>query len=88
MPQYSGNTTGTLIILQLVIFFSYKYSCSSSIFLYPMLVIDIVTYIQECTIDLIGKKNPSSRSILWKSKRVFFLTPQILQNDMKSGDYL
>jgi len=40
---------------------------------------------QECTIDLIGKKNPSSRSILWKSKRVFFLTPQILQNDMKSG---
>ncbi|WVZ53853.1 hypothetical protein U9M48_004741, partial [Paspalum notatum var. saurae] len=40
---------------------------------------------QEWTIDLRGDKNPSSRSIHWKSKRVFFVTPQILQNDIKSG---
>ncbi|XP_039822435.1 uncharacterized protein LOC120684617 isoform X2 [Panicum virgatum] len=40
---------------------------------------------QECAIDLIGNRNPSSRSIFWKSKRVFFVTPQILQNDIKSG---
>ncbi|RCV37375.1 hypothetical protein SETIT_8G057700v2, partial [Setaria italica] len=40
---------------------------------------------QEWTIDLRGNKNPSSRSVHWKSKRVFFVTPQILQNDIKSG---
>ncbi|KAJ1274795.1 hypothetical protein BS78_05G088100 [Paspalum vaginatum] len=40
---------------------------------------------QEWTIDLRGDRNPSSRSIQWKSKRVFFVTPQILQNDIKSG---
>ncbi|CAO2148005.1 unnamed protein product [Urochloa humidicola] len=40
---------------------------------------------QEWTIDLRGDRNPSSRSIHWKSKRVFFVTPQILQNDVKSG---
>ncbi|CAL4989159.1 unnamed protein product [Urochloa decumbens] len=40
---------------------------------------------QEWTIDLRGDRNPSRRSIHWKSKRVFFVTPQILQNDIKSG---
>ncbi|RLM58379.1 uncharacterized protein C2845_PM18G02260 [Panicum miliaceum] len=42
---------------------------------------------QECTIDLRGNRNPSSRSIFWKSKRVFFVTPQILQNDIKSAKH-
>uniref|UniRef100_J3N6H0 Fanconi anemia group M protein n=1 Tax=Oryza brachyantha TaxID=4533 RepID=J3N6H0_ORYBR len=40
---------------------------------------------QEWTIDLKGNLSPSKRSCFWKSKRVFFVTPQVLQNDIQSG---
>ncbi|KAF0902518.1 hypothetical protein E2562_017916 [Oryza meyeriana var. granulata] len=40
---------------------------------------------QEWTIDLKGNLSPSKRSYFWKSKRVFFVTPQVLQNDIQSG---
>ncbi len=43
--------------------------------------------LQEWTIDLKGNLSPSKRSCFWKSKRVFFVTPQVLQNDIQSGDY-
>lgn len=35
-----------------------------------------------------GDLSPSKRSSFWKSKRVFFVTPQILENDIQSGDFL
>ncbi|KAL5204525.1 hypothetical protein ABZP36_009396 [Zizania latifolia] len=40
---------------------------------------------QEWTVDLKGNLSPSKRSCFWKSKRVFFVTPQVLQNDIQSG---
>ncbi|KAG8091133.1 hypothetical protein GUJ93_ZPchr0011g28079 [Zizania palustris] len=40
---------------------------------------------QEWTVDLKGNLSPSKRSYFWKSKRVFFVTPQVLQNDIQSG---
>ena len=32
-----------------------------------------------------GLLAPQKRKLLWESKRVFFLTPQILQNDIGRG---
>lgn len=32
-----------------------------------------------------GNLQPSARLELWNSKRVFFLTPQVLQNDLGRG---
>lgn len=29
--------------------------------------------------------NPTERQQQWKSKRVFFLTPQVMANDLRSG---
>ncbi|CAM0874689.1 unnamed protein product [Alopecurus aequalis] len=40
---------------------------------------------QEWTIDMKGNLSPEKRSSYWKSKRVFFVTPQILENDIQSG---
>ncbi|XP_051179872.1 DEAD-box ATP-dependent RNA helicase FANCM isoform X1 [Lolium perenne] len=40
---------------------------------------------QEWTIDMKGNLSPEKRSSFWKSKRVFFVTPQILENDIHSG---
>ncbi|KAF9934538.1 3'-5' DNA helicase [Linnemannia zychae] len=40
---------------------------------------------QEATIELTGQHNPTLREQAWKEKRVFFCTPQILNNDLKSG---
>ncbi|XP_049344949.1 DEAD-box ATP-dependent RNA helicase FANCM [Solanum verrucosum] len=40
---------------------------------------------QECTIDLTGQTNPSRRASLWKERRVFFVTPQVLEKDIHSG---
>lgn len=34
------------------------------------------------TIEMTGKQSPAIRSLLWKSKRVFFVTPQVVQSDM------
>ncbi|KAK4341008.1 hypothetical protein RND71_039509 [Anisodus tanguticus] len=43
---------------------------------------------QECTIDLTGQTNPLRRASLWKERRVFFVTPQVLEKDIHSGDIL
>ena len=40
---------------------------------------------QEATVELTGQNNPALRQQVWKEKRVFFCTPQILNNDLKSG---
>ncbi|TVU26154.1 hypothetical protein EJB05_28690, partial [Eragrostis curvula] len=40
---------------------------------------------QEWTIEMKGSTSPSSRVQYWKSKRVFFVTPQVLANDIHSG---
>jgi ERCC4-related helicase len=34
-----------------------------------------------------GDLSPEKRSSYWKSKRVFFVTPQVLENDIQSGDF-
>lgn len=40
---------------------------------------------QDATVELTGQSNPALRQQVWKDKRVFFCTPQILNNDLKSG---
>ncbi|KAK3844377.1 MAG: hypothetical protein J3R72DRAFT_77715 [Linnemannia gamsii] len=40
---------------------------------------------QNATMELTGQHNPTLREQAWKEKRVFFCTPQILNNDLKSG---
>lgn len=40
---------------------------------------------QEWAIDMKGNLSPEKRTSFWKSKRVFFVTPQILENDIRSG---
>ncbi|EDV24097.1 uncharacterized protein TRIADDRAFT_26257 [Trichoplax adhaerens] len=37
---------------------------------------------RDTTIRLTGTMNPDKRRQVWQSKRVFFLTPQVLQNDL------
>ncbi|KAF5292807.1 hypothetical protein FQA39_LY13852 [Lamprigera yunnana] len=37
---------------------------------------------KEATAELTGSKTPESRKNLWNEKRVFFITPQVLQNDL------
>ncbi|CAN8285643.1 unnamed protein product [Cochlearia groenlandica] len=49
---------------------------------------NIVGIPQEWTIDLTGQTCPSERAFLWKSKRVFFVTPQVLEKDIQSGTCL
>lgn len=39
----------------------------------------------EDTVELTGNVDPESRKSLWATKRVFFCTPQILQNDLLTG---
>lgn len=34
-----------------------------------------------------GLINPAKRACFWRSKRVFFVTPQVLEKDIQSGDY-
>ncbi|WZY94193.1 hypothetical protein YC2023_066522 [Brassica napus] len=46
---------------------------------------NIVGIPQEWTIDLTGQTCPSKRASLWKTKRVFFVTPQVLEKDIQSG---
>ncbi|KAF4374764.1 hypothetical protein F8388_020285 [Cannabis sativa] len=38
----------------------------------------------EWTIDMTGQISPTNRACLWKSKRVFFVTPQVLEKDIQS----
>ncbi|KAJ4819037.1 ATP-dependent DNA helicase mph1 [Rhynchospora pubera] len=46
---------------------------------------NIVGIPQEWTIYMTGATQPAKRSEYWKSKRVFFLTPQVLQKDIENG---
>ncbi|KAI9260769.1 hypothetical protein BDA99DRAFT_483341 [Phascolomyces articulosus] len=39
---------------------------------------------QSDTVELTGQTQQERRKNLWTSKRVFFLTPQVLQNDLRS----
>ncbi|GAV57775.1 Helicase_C domain-containing protein/ResIII domain-containing protein [Cephalotus follicularis] len=49
---------------------------------------NIVGIPQEWTIDMTGQISPTKRSCLWKTKRVFFVTPQVLEKDIQSGTCL
>lgn len=40
---------------------------------------------QICIVSPSGAMAPSRREGLWKSKRVFFLTAQVLMNDLSRG---
>ncbi|KAI9091167.1 hypothetical protein DFS34DRAFT_96665 [Phlyctochytrium arcticum] len=40
---------------------------------------------QDATIELTGSTSPELRRASWANKRVFFLTPQVMQNDLRSG---
>ncbi|KAM7507593.1 hypothetical protein LguiA_018046 [Lonicera macranthoides] len=46
---------------------------------------EIVGIPQEWTIEMTGQISPLRRADLWKAKRVFFLTPQVLEKDIQSG---
>ncbi|KAH7681034.1 RNA helicase protein [Dioscorea alata] len=46
---------------------------------------NIVGIPQEWTIDMTGQMSPMKRSGFWKVKRVFFVTPQVLEKDIQSG---
>ncbi|KAK6116697.1 hypothetical protein DH2020_049579 [Rehmannia glutinosa] len=49
---------------------------------------NIVGIPQEWTIDLTGQTNPKTRAEFWKDRRVFFVTPQVLEKDIHSGSCL
>ncbi|KAG5233213.1 DEAD-box ATP-dependent RNA helicase FANCM [Salix suchowensis] len=49
---------------------------------------NIVGIPQEWTIDMTGQVCPTKRACFWKSKRVFFVTPQVLERDIQSGTCL
>ncbi|KAL4324325.1 hypothetical protein GQ457_11G011450 [Hibiscus cannabinus] len=49
---------------------------------------NIVGISQEWTIDMTGQIGPTKRAIFWKTKRVFFVTPQVLEKDIQSGTCL
>ncbi|KAL3503905.1 hypothetical protein ACH5RR_033746 [Cinchona calisaya] len=49
---------------------------------------NVVGIPQEWTIDLTGQTSPTRRAYFWKSKRVFFVTPQALEKDIFSGSCL
>ncbi|KAK6940331.1 Helicase, C-terminal [Dillenia turbinata] len=49
---------------------------------------NIVGIPQEWTIDMTGQTSPEKRGCLWKDKRVFFVTPQVLEKDIQSGTCL
>ncbi|XP_057851783.1 DEAD-box ATP-dependent RNA helicase FANCM [Cryptomeria japonica] len=49
---------------------------------------NIVGIPQEWTIDMTGQMNPAQRLGFWQSKRVFFVTPQVLEKDIQSGSCL
>ncbi|XP_034896899.1 DEAD-box ATP-dependent RNA helicase FANCM isoform X1 [Populus alba] len=49
---------------------------------------NIVGTPQEWTIDMTGQVCPTKRACFWKTKRVFFVTPQVLEKDIQSGTCL
>ncbi|KAI3515640.1 hypothetical protein L1887_14541 [Cichorium endivia] len=46
---------------------------------------NIVGIPQEYAVDMTGQTSPAKRVNLWKTKKIFFLTPQVLNEDIKSG---
>ncbi|KAI3780438.1 hypothetical protein L2E82_10419 [Cichorium intybus] len=46
---------------------------------------NIVGIPQEYAVDMTGQTSPAKRVNLWKTKQIFFLTPQVLNEDIKSG---
>ncbi|KAJ7949704.1 DEAD/DEAH box RNA helicase family protein [Quillaja saponaria] len=48
----------------------------------------IVGIPQEWTIDMTGQISPPKRASFWQTKRVFFVTPQVLEKDIQSGTCL
>ena len=40
---------------------------------------------QEDTVEMTGSVAPKGRTHHWNTKRVFYLTPQVLQNDLSQG---
>ncbi|KAI8364034.1 hypothetical protein EDC96DRAFT_209955 [Choanephora cucurbitarum] len=40
---------------------------------------------QDDTVDMMGNTSPAKRKELWKSKRVFFATPQTVQKDLENA---
>ncbi|KAJ3033919.1 hypothetical protein HDV00_005659 [Rhizophlyctis rosea] len=40
---------------------------------------------QDATIELTGTTSPEARRLSWLNQRVFFLTPQVMQNDLNRG---
>lgn len=42
---------------------------------------------EEDTIEMTGQLAQKSRSNLWKSKRVFFATPQVVNNDLDEANF-
>ncbi|XP_047175299.1 DEAD-box ATP-dependent RNA helicase FANCM-like [Vigna umbellata] len=49
---------------------------------------NIVGIPQEWTVDMTGQLSPPKRAQFWKTKRVFFVTPQVLEKDIHSGTCL
>ncbi|XP_061362869.1 DEAD-box ATP-dependent RNA helicase FANCM, partial [Gastrolobium bilobum] len=49
---------------------------------------NIVGIPQEWTVDMTGQLSPPKRARFWKTKRVFFVTPQVLEKDIHSGTCL
>ncbi|KAF5732139.1 hypothetical protein HS088_TW18G00828 [Tripterygium wilfordii] len=49
---------------------------------------NVVGIPQEWTIDMTGQVSPTRRACFWKEKRVFFVTPQVLEKDIQSGTCL
>ncbi|KAF7836457.1 DEAD-box ATP-dependent RNA helicase FANCM isoform X1 [Senna tora] len=49
---------------------------------------NIVGIPQDWTIDMTGQLSPAKRACFWKTKRVFFVTPQVLEKDIHSGKCL
>ncbi|KAI3736079.1 hypothetical protein L6452_15611 [Arctium lappa] len=49
---------------------------------------NIVGIPQEWTVYMTGQTMPATRADLWKAKRIFFVTPQVLEKDIQSGKSL
>lgn len=46
----------------------------------------LINWVQEWTIDMTGQISPTRRACFWKTKRVFFVTPQVLEKDIQAGN--
>ncbi|KAJ8774205.1 hypothetical protein K2173_009636 [Erythroxylum novogranatense] len=49
---------------------------------------NVVGIPQKWTIDMTGHLSPLRRACFWKTKRVFFVTPQVLEKDIQAGTCL